>query len=72
MYILSVKGRPVACYPCSSVGYSSARAGGTPAHPGAGYAGETPALPGGAWFNHAAQRYNPVFALAVGLMKIEK
>jgi len=26
--IVSVKGRPVACYPCPSVGYSSAHAGG--------------------------------------------
>ncbi len=29
-YILSVKGRPVACYPCPSVGYSSAHATGRP------------------------------------------
>ncbi len=29
-YILSVKGRPVACYPCPSVGYSSAHAAGRP------------------------------------------
>ena len=80
MYILSVKGRPVACYPCPSAGYSSAHAGGDARAPfkfmgaraSGAQTGETPALPGGAWFNHAAQRYNPVFALAVGLMKIEK
>jgi len=45
-YIVSVKGRPVACHPCSSVGYSSTHAGETPALPGFRHAGETPALPG--------------------------
>ena len=44
--IVSVKGRPVACHPCSSVGYSSTHAGETPALPGFRHAGETPALPG--------------------------
>ena len=51
-YIVSVKGRPVACHPCSSVGYSSTHAGETPALPGFRHAGETPALPG---FRHAGE-----------------